>query len=142
MNPRDHMCPYLSYRDSAREVMDYYASVFGGEVSRSTMAEFGMGESEEEKARIMHSQLVLDGKTLLMAADTPDSMEVAPSTTTLSLFGGPAEDAALRGWWAALAEGGTVGMPLEVAPWGDSFGQLTDRYGTPWFFNIATTSPA
>lgn len=136
MNPTDHMCPYLSYRDSAREVMDFYASVFGGEVSRSTFGEYGMGTTEEENARIMHSQLVVDGKTLLMAADTPDSMEVAPSTTTLSIFGGAAEGATLRTWWAALTEGGTVAQPLEPAPWGDSFGQVTDRYGTPWYFNI------
>lgn len=137
MNPTDHMCPYLNYRDSAREVMDFYASVFGGEVTRSTLGEYGMGTTDEENARIMHSQLVVDGKTMLMAADTPDSMEVAPSTTTLAIFGGQAEDATLREWWAALAEGGTVPQPLETAPWGDAFGQVVDRFGTPWYFNIA-----
>jgi PhnB protein len=33
-------------------------------------------------------------------------------------------------------------MPLEQAPWGDSFGQLTDRYGTAWMVNIAGSGPA
>jgi len=36
-----------------------------------------------------------------------------------------------------LADGGTVAMPLEVAPWGDAFGQLVDKYGISWMVNIA-----
>lgn len=36
-----------------------------------------------------------------------------------------------------LAQGGTVKMPLAQAPWGDSFGMLTDRFGIDWMVNIA-----
>jgi PhnB protein len=32
--------PYLSFRDTAREAMDFYTSVFGGELTTSTFAEF------------------------------------------------------------------------------------------------------
>jgi PhnB protein len=28
-------------------------------------------------------------------------------------------------------------MPLEKAPWGDSFGMLTDKFGVSWMVNIA-----
>jgi PhnB protein len=28
-------------------------------------------------------------------------------------------------------------MPLERAPWGDSFGMLVDRFGVPWMVNIS-----
>ncbi len=59
---------------------------------------------------------------------------------TVSLSGD--DDAALRGWWDGLAAGGTVDMPLEQAPWGDHFGQLTDRFGIGWMFNIAGTAPS
>ena len=61
-------------------------------------------------------------------------MEVSPNgTLTLS---GDDEDR-LRGWWDALSAGGTVGVPLEKAPWGDSFGMCTDRFGVAWMVNIA-----
>ncbi len=43
----------------------------------------------------------------------------------------------LRAWWDALAEGGTITMPLNAAPWGDSYGQLVDRFGIEWMVNIA-----
>ena len=47
------------------------------------------------------------------------------------------DDRELRGYWDKLAAGGTVTLPLEKAPWGDSFGMLTDKFGTPWMVNIA-----
>ena len=53
----------------------------------------------------------------------------------LSLSGD--EDELLRGYWGKLADGGTIDVPLEVAPWGDAFGQVKDKYGVNWLVNIA-----
>ena len=47
------------------------------------------------------------------------------------------EDDLLRGYWDRLSDGGHVDVPLEVAPWGDAFGQLKDRFGINWLVNIA-----
>ena len=47
------------------------------------------------------------------------------------------DDAELRRYWSGLAEGGQVVQPLEKAPWGDSFGMCTDRFGVNWMVNIA-----
>lgn len=44
--------------------------------------------------------------------------------------------AELRGYFEKLASGGMVGMPLEKAPWGDTFGMLTDKFGINWMVNI------
>jgi PhnB protein len=46
-------------------------------------------------------------------------------------------EAELQGYFQKLAAGGTVTMPLEKAPWGDTFGMLTDKFGVPWLVNIA-----
>ena len=35
----------------------------------------------------------------------------------------------------ALAEGGSVRMPLGATFWAIKFGMLTDRFGTPWMVN-------
>jgi PhnB protein len=29
-------------------------------------------------------------------------------------------------------------MPFEKAPWGDYYGQLTDRFGVSWMFDVGT----
>ena len=41
-----------------------------------------------------------------------------------------------------LAEGGRIDLPLEKAPWGDYFGQLTDKFGISWMVNIAGSGAA
>jgi PhnB protein len=128
--------PYLSFRDNAREAMDFYHSVFGGELTHSTFGEFQMTEDPAEKDKIMHSMLVTDSGLTLMAADTPSGMEHTPGNSiTVSLSG--EDEAELNGYWKQLSDGGTVAMPLEKAPWGDSFGMCVDRFGVPWMVNIA-----
>lgn len=47
------------------------------------------------------------------------------------------DEAELRGYFDKLGEGGSVEMPLEQAPWGDTFGMLTDRFGVRWLVNVS-----
>ncbi len=128
--------PYLSFRDNAREAMDFYHSVFGGELTRATFGEYHASEDPAEQDKIMHSMLVTDGGLALMAADTPNAMDNTPGTNfSVSLSG--EDDAELRGYWDKLSAGGTVTVPLEKAPWGDSFGMCVDKFGINWMVNIA-----
>ena len=127
--------PYLSFRDNAREALEFYHTVFGGELTLSTYEEFHASEDPAEADKIMHGQLTAGGMTL-MGADTPNTIGLTVGDNiTVSLSGD--DDGELRGYWEKLSEGGTVTMPLEVAPWGDAFGQLTDRFGVNWMMNIA-----
>lgn len=131
------MNPYLSFRDEARAALTFYASVFGGEPTFSTFAEYQMNRGPEDADKVMHGQLETSAGFVLMVSDTPSGMEHVRGTAfSVSLSGGPAEDAELRGYWDRLAEGAQIGEPLVVAPWGDAFGMLTDRYGVTWMVNI------
>ncbi len=130
--------PYLSFRGNAREAMEFYKSVFGWELTVSTFGEFQMpGISADEADKIMHGQLTTPAGFTLMGSDTPEGMpyDDASGGITVSISGD--NETELRGYWDGLADGGEITLPLEQAPWGDSFGQLNDRYGTPWMFNIA-----
>jgi PhnB protein len=128
--------PYLSFRDTARDAMDFYQSVFGGELTRSTFGEFHASDDPAEQDKIMHSQLLTDNGLTLMAADTPNSMDYTVGTNySVSLSG--EDEAELRGYWDQLSDGGAVNMPLNQAPWGDTFGMCVDRFGVTWLVNIA-----
>jgi PhnB protein len=131
--------PYLSFRDNAREAMTFYESVFGGELTVSTFADFHASADPSEQNKIMHSQLETPDGLVLMAADTPDGMEYRPQAgVSVSLSGD--DEARLRGYWERLSEGGTVTMPFERAPWGATFGMCVDRFGTSWMVNVAAQS--
>lgn len=128
------LSPYLRFRDTAREAMTFYESVFGGELTMSTFADYHASDDPAEQDKIMHSELETPDGLVLMAADTPASMEYRPQAgISVSLSGD--DEATLRGYWERLSEGGTVTMPFEKAPWGATFGMCADRYGTNWMVN-------
>jgi PhnB protein len=127
--------PYLNFKDNARQAMEFYQSVFGGELQLNTFAELGAPVEDNEKDLIMHSQLESSG-IVLMGADTPSHMEFSEGRNgAISLSGD--DEATLRRYWDGLSAGGTVTMPLEKAPWGDTFGMCTDKFGVSWLVNIA-----
>lgn len=128
--------PYLGFRDNARQAMEFYHSVFGGELTLSTFAELQASDDPSEQNKIMHSQLESENGLTLMASDTPNTMDYTPGTNySVSLSGDDEEQ--LRGYWEKLSDGGTVIEPLATAPWGDSFGMCTDKFGVMWLVNIS-----
>jgi len=128
--------PYLSFKDNARQAMEFYKTVFGGELTLSTFGDGGMAHTPTDNAKIMHGQLVGSNGYWLMGSDTPSDMEMRPNGA-VSLSGD--DEASLKGYWDKLSAGATIAMPLEKAPWGDSFGMLIDKFGVSWMVNIAGT---
>ena len=130
--------PYLGFRGNAREAIEFYHSVFGGDLRVSTFKEFNASQDPAEDDLVMHAQLSTPDGLMLMASDTPNHMPYNPGDNfSVSLSGGTEDDGRLREYWEKLLEGGQVLEPLEVAPWGDAFGMVKDRFGTTWLVNIA-----
>ena len=133
------LSPYLSFRDNAHEAMQFYQSVFGGELASSTFAEFQASDDPAEKDKIMHSMLTTAGGMVLMASDTPNRMDYTPGNNfSISLSG--EDEAELRGYWDKLSAGGSVTMLLGPAPWGDTFGMCADKFGVNWLVNITNSA--
>jgi PhnB protein len=127
---------YLFFGGKAKEAMEFYKSIFGGELNISTVGEFpgDMPNKEEMKDMVMHAMLT-GGDIRLMASDSPKASEKM-AKVELSLSG---DDAAkLQKYWDELSEGGTVKSELKKEDWGDMFGQLTDKYGIDWMVNISS----
>ena len=126
--------PYVSYRDNAREALEFYKDVFGGNLSINTFGEYGDPNAPETN-NVMHGQLETDQGFTLMASDTPPGMDFSPGNNiTISLSGDDEQE--LRGYWEKLSEGANVTMPLEKQMWGDVYGQCTDKFGVQWMVDI------
>ncbi|TYB40033.1 VOC family protein [Actinomadura chibensis] len=128
--------PYLTFDGDARQAMEFYADVFGGELAVNTVGEVG-GADSPDADRVMHAMLeTADGYTI-MAGDVVGDMPYQPMAgCSVSVSGDDGE--LLRGYWARLSEGGTVTVPMEKQVWGDEFGMCVDRFGVPWMVNIST----
>lgn len=132
--------PYLNFRGDAKEALEFYQSVFGGELTVSSFGDYGMDDvPEAERGLVMHGQLETPAGFTLMASDVPSHMDFAAGTNqfSISLSGPSDDDAQLRGYWLKLGEGATIVEPLATAPWGASFGMLADRFGVNWMVNIS-----
>jgi PhnB protein len=127
--------PYVNFDGTARQAMEFYKDVFGGDLRTNTFGEYGQADSPDAD-KVMHSQLETDSGFTLMASDTPAGMpgRNQGDNISISLSGDDAD--ALRGYWEKLSDGGTVTMPLEKQMWGDEFGMCVDRFGIPWMVNI------
>lgn len=128
--------PYLLLPGTARAALDFYAGVFGGEVIANTLAEFGRTDGPGDA--IAHGML-RGGGVDLFASDATDEQAPFRSEGLLMSLLGTAEPDTLRGWFAALAEDGRVVEPLEARPWGDTDGQVVDRFGVPWLIGFQGT---
>lgn len=126
--------PYINFDGTARQALEFYKDVFGGELRINTFGDFGGDGPTADK--IMHGQLETSSGYTLMAADTPPEWQVTPGNNiTISLSGEDGDE--LRGYWEKLSDGGTITVPLEKQMWGDEFGQCIDKFGISWLVNIS-----
>ena len=127
--------PYIGFADNAREAMEFYRGVFGGDLVVNTFGEAGAAAPGEENM-VMHARLETPAGYTLMASDTPAGMpRTEGSSISVSLSGDDAAD--LRGCFTKLSEGGSVTVPLEKQMWGDEFGMCVDPFGIQWMVNIS-----
>ena len=128
--------PYLTFKDNARQAMDLYKNVFGGKLTSTSFKDGGMSQSPADANLVMHAMLEADNGMTLMASDSPPGMEhTVGNNISISLSGD--DERTLRGYWDKLSAGGQITMPLEKAPWGDTFGMCTDKFGIQWLVNIS-----
>ncbi len=101
------------------------------------MMKYGDGPSEMQstpdfKDKVMHARLSV-GDALLMGSDAPPQMYEPAKGVTVSI--GVEKPAEADRIFAALAEGGSVRMPINETFWAQRFGMLVDQFGTPWMIN-------
>ncbi|HEY0448341.1 VOC family protein [Actinophytocola sp.] len=126
--------PYLSFAGNARQAMEFYARVFGGNLTLNTFGQLGAADTPEAD-KIMHASLEAPNGFTLMASDTPPGVAHNPGDNiSISLSGDDGPE--LHDYWDKLSEGGAISVPLEKQVWGDEFGLCVDQFGIPWMVNI------
>ena len=127
--------PYISFRDNARQALEFYKDVFGGDLRVNTFGEYG-DPNQPGADGVMHGQLETDSGFTLMASDTPPGMDTSSGAGNITISLSGDDEQQLRGYWDKLSEGGTVTMPFEKQMWGDLFGMCTDKFGVPWMVDV------
>ncbi|GAA4545314.1 VOC family protein [Amycolatopsis samaneae] len=146
-----HAVTHLNFHGQAREALEFYQSVFGGQLTIATYADFGMPAELPGATHVVFGQIVADNGFRVMAYDVPGqhapTTPAAPTTrrengTTitgepffLSVRGDSVDE--VTPVWEGLAEDATVIEAFGPAPWAPAFGMLTDRFGVTWIIDVA-----
>jgi PhnB protein len=126
-------CVSLSFDGQCEAAFKFYERCLNGKITfMLTWGDSPMANvaPPDWSRKIAHATLVV-GNTRLQGSDPLDFYE-SPRGFCIALH--PAAQDAER-LFADLAEGGTVGMPLQQTFWAVRFGTVTDRFGIPWAIN-------
>ncbi|RFA12289.1 bleomycin resistance protein [Subtercola boreus] len=145
---------HLNFHGEARAALEFYQSVFGGQLVVATYGDFGMPTEASGASTVVFGQVESEGGFRVMAYDVPG--EAGASSTTagaagsthrengvtltdqtffVSVRGETLDD--IQGYWAALSVDGAIVESLAASAWSPGFGMLTDRFGVTWILDVA-----
>ena len=126
---------HLNFRGDARAALEFYQSVFGGDLAAVTYQD--AGNVDEPAGHVMWGQVLADNGFHVMAYDVPSRMSYdhGENSFFVSLRGTTIEE--VTGYWATLSDGATVVIPMGPAGWAPAYGMLKDRFGVTWVVDVA-----
>lgn len=127
---------YLNFLGQSKAAMEFYKSVFGGELTVQTYKEAGMSHDPKEDDNVVHSELKTEYFTIMSSDGNKDHPVHMGDNIMLSLMGDDEE--ILSEFFNRLSEGGKVSLPLEKQFWGDTYGQVIDKFNVHWAVNISS----
>lgn len=127
---------HLVFPGTCREAFAFYEKTFG--TKRTMTMTFGDAPAgspvpPESKDLIMHTALPL-GSITLMGCDAPKGQEERLGGFQVCVD--TKDEAEAKRLFAALADGGSVQMPLAPTFWSPLFGMLKDRFGVGWMVSV------
>ena len=128
---------HLNFRGDAREALDFYHAVFGGDKAVVTYGDAGAAQGPSAADEVMWGQVLSEDGFHVMAYDVPSFMdyESGENAFFVSVRGDSAED--VTPLWDGLSDGATVVLPLAPAQWSPLYGMLKDRFGVIWVLDVA-----
>ena len=128
--------PYLFFKGNCQQAMKFYKEAFGGKLTVQKMSESpeAMQMPGANPDHVMHARLK-DGSFEIMASDSNKASDKM-AKVELAINGPSNAEDDMREMFDKLAQGGEVKMKLQKMPWGDIYGQLTDKFGIDWMMDI------
>jgi PhnB protein len=129
---------HLNFRGDARQALEFYHSVFGGELTIMSYEDMGNVQEPSEAKQVVWGQVAASNGFRVMAYDVPLSRpwSAGEDPFFISLRGASAEE--ITTFWAGLSKGATVVAPLAPAQWATLYGMLKDRFGVTWVVDVVS----
>ena len=125
--------PYLYFSGNCEEALSFYEKALGAKgLTKMKHSETPMNGDPAWADKIIHARMEIGG-LMVMASDTPPVHYHNPQGFSLTIT--TKEPAEAEKIFAALSEGGSVGMPMQETFWAQRFAMLKDKFGTNWMIS-------
>ncbi|HMT50221.1 VOC family protein [Dietzia sp. UBA5065] len=134
--------PYISFPGNAADAFPYYRDLFGGRLEVMTYAQFPSMEGfpfTPPPEAVAHATMESPSITLTGGDGMGDGLPPLRSDVYSFLLSFDTTEEATGFIDKVTSTGGEVAMPFEMAPWGDHYGQVRDRFGIRWDVNVPGT---
>ncbi|MCF4122630.1 VOC family protein [Antribacter sp. KLBMP9083] len=128
--------PHLNFRGDARAALEFYQSVFGGQLVTVTYADAHSVTEPAEAEQVMWGQVASQEGFRVMAYDVPSHTAYEPGVIPVFVSIRSTDAAEIAGYWERLVEGSTVVVPLAEAAWAPLYGMVEDRFGVTWVLDV------
>ena len=131
---------HLTFNGQCEAAFKFYEQALGGKiVTMLTNANSPIADQvpSERRDQVLHASLAVGNETL-MGCDAPPEHYQKPQGFSVALHVTDPEEAVRK--FQALAEDGTVQMPIQETFWSPRFGMVVDRFGIPWMINCEQTA--
>jgi PhnB protein len=127
---------HLNFRGDARPALEFYRSVFGGELAVVSYRDAHSVQDPAEADQVMWGQVQGDNGIHVMAYDVPSSLpyDAGVNAVFVSVRGKDAGE--ISAHWKRLSEGATIVQDLGPAAWSPLYGMLKDRFGVTWVLDV------
>jgi PhnB protein len=125
--------PHVNFRGHAREALQFYQSVFGGDLMAATYADIQAAEDPGQNDQIAFGRVTAANGFDIMAYDVQPSkgFDAGENAFYITLQGENEKE--IRAGWQALSDDAkAILIPLGPAPFAPLYGMLTDRFGVTW----------
>jgi PhnB protein len=127
---------HINSRGHAREILDFYAEAFDGDVVIATYTDIHAVEDPSQAGQVAWGQVTAPNGFRIMAYDVQPSKNFAAGENAyyIALRGDDTDE--IRHMWDGLADGASIAAPLAPAPFAPLYGMLTDRFGVTWIVDV------
>lgn len=128
------LIPYLTFNGNCKEAMNYYKSIFGGELSLMVAGETPAASQMPPKYhnQILHSSLKTDNFEI-MATDMVPGAFTEGNTVHLTLICKNEDE--MKTLFEKISAGGKVNQPISQMFFG-LMADVTDKYGKSWLLEL------
>lgn len=133
---------HLNFRGDARAALEFYQSVFGGDLAAITYADAHAVTAADEAQQIMWGQVASADGFRVMAYDVPAHTPYDPGTIPVFVSVRGSDAAQITRYWEKLADDSAIIVALGQAAWAPLYGMLKDRFGVTWVLDVEATWPA